>query len=579
VIVPVTMSNPSALQKSDARPLRMMWSVNAALVVLIILASVLAFGLMAAQPVGIDDAYITFVYARHLQEGHGLVYNLGGERVEGATSMAWTLIASVVLAFTRHPEVPMLLVSGVLTFFTLRSALRVLQLVTGDFAGVQPRWLALLVVWAAAQPGLFAWNVLTLMESTLWTFLVTYAVSKLTESAWAATEEPSLAHHGGLIACVAAMALTRPESMLFLPLLLGCAVLAVARAAGVRAALRHCLPALVAFGLATSALVGFRVAYFGYPWPNTYYAKTDSHRLYSFLMGVRYGAKFLIYRPWNSAALSVLVVVFARVLRSVLRRAASREERALFVASGGVLCCLALPLLTGGDAFGEFRVYQPIVLLLIAPVAHLWATNPRVERLTERLRRGTRPIWAGLALTLLLSGVWITFDETHQLGGEFTAAVHGQRVGQSLSQALAGTAVPPTIGVLGAGGTAWRYHGPVVDLLGLNWTKMAHSNTDRRGFRHGHGAFSADIFWTQPPQILILDLQTGARCDARTRASSLQSHIVTLWLRGLTLSKRFERTFEAGCLGEGESSVVGFFSREWLRARPSAVHYHALIEG
>ena len=38
-----------------------------------------------------DDAYITFVYARNLAEGHGLVYN-PGEWVEGYSEFLWALV-------------------------------------------------------------------------------------------------------------------------------------------------------------------------------------------------------------------------------------------------------------------------------------------------------------------------------------------------------------------------------------------------------------------------------------------------------------------------------------------------------
>ena len=33
--------------------------------------------------IGVDDANIYMVYMRNLAEGHGLVFNVGGERVEG----------------------------------------------------------------------------------------------------------------------------------------------------------------------------------------------------------------------------------------------------------------------------------------------------------------------------------------------------------------------------------------------------------------------------------------------------------------------------------------------------------------
>ena len=38
-----------------------------------------------------DDAYIAFRYGRNLMQGHGLVFN-AGERVEGYTSLLWTLL-------------------------------------------------------------------------------------------------------------------------------------------------------------------------------------------------------------------------------------------------------------------------------------------------------------------------------------------------------------------------------------------------------------------------------------------------------------------------------------------------------
>ena len=37
--------------------------------------------------VGMDDANIGFRYARNLAEGQGFVFNPGGERIEGVTSL------------------------------------------------------------------------------------------------------------------------------------------------------------------------------------------------------------------------------------------------------------------------------------------------------------------------------------------------------------------------------------------------------------------------------------------------------------------------------------------------------------
>ena len=48
---------------------------------------------LMSRPITLDDAYITFRYARHLAEGYGLgAWNRTGEHVEGYSSLLWTLL-------------------------------------------------------------------------------------------------------------------------------------------------------------------------------------------------------------------------------------------------------------------------------------------------------------------------------------------------------------------------------------------------------------------------------------------------------------------------------------------------------
>jgi hypothetical protein len=287
--------------------------------------------------------------------------------------------------------------------------------------------------------------------------------------------------------------------------------------------------------------------------------------------------KFFARRPWNAAAVAALVVAVWPCVRTVAIRKWSGPERALLVISGTILYFLAVPMFTGGDPFGEFRFYQPIVLLLIVPPAFLSLKYLPEDRPLEPLARGARRIWVPALGAVALLATWASFHANNDLSGEFTAATVGRRVGESLTQMLKKTEKElPIMGVIGAGGLGWGYDGPVLDLLGLNWTKMGHSNADRRGIRVGHGAFSADVFWTEPPDFLVLDLQGGGECDRQTQVSAVQTWIVQNWLRGVTQSARFAERYEAGCLGEGRSSVAGFFSKAWLKARPG-LDYHPLV--
>src|SRR6185295_18846415 len=94
----------------------------ALLLVIVGSAAWLAQFLSRTPLVGYDDANIFLVYARNIAGGHGFVYNVGGERVEGFTSPAWTLLCAAVMRITAHPE-PVLAAINVMTIVAAACAL------------------------------------------------------------------------------------------------------------------------------------------------------------------------------------------------------------------------------------------------------------------------------------------------------------------------------------------------------------------------------------------------------------------------------------------------------------------------
>ena len=62
----------------------------------------LALYVVAHQPHGVDDAYISFRYAQNFAQGDGPVYNVG-ERVYGSTAMLWVALLAGLAAATRAP--------------------------------------------------------------------------------------------------------------------------------------------------------------------------------------------------------------------------------------------------------------------------------------------------------------------------------------------------------------------------------------------------------------------------------------------------------------------------------------------
>lgn len=68
--------------------------------------------------IGIDDANIYMVYMKNFAQGHGFVYNIGDERVEGFTSLLWTIIGSFVFLISSSPEFLLLGLNLVIVAYT-----------------------------------------------------------------------------------------------------------------------------------------------------------------------------------------------------------------------------------------------------------------------------------------------------------------------------------------------------------------------------------------------------------------------------------------------------------------------------
>ena len=60
----------------------------------------------------------------------------------------------------------------------------------------------------------------------------------------------------------------------------------------------------------------------------------------------------------------------------------------------------------------------------------------------------------------------------------------------------------PSFGRIWAGGYAFAYNGPTVDLMGLNNTLMAHATKEKIGLKN-HAAFDKNTFYRLKPDLLI----------------------------------------------------------------------------
>jgi hypothetical protein len=167
---------------SRARPPAGRLLLLAALTAVIATAAWVAHSLSGTPLVGYDDANIFFVYARNLVEGNGFVYNPGGERVEGFTSLLWLLICSAARAITPQFE-------GLLFTFSIACVSVAVwwlhgfisDVLAGFAVGDRARatmFALALVLGVALAPGFIVWNVVSLMDAGLWSavFIITTVI-------------------------------------------------------------------------------------------------------------------------------------------------------------------------------------------------------------------------------------------------------------------------------------------------------------------------------------------------------------------------------------------------------------------
>lgn len=463
----------------------------------------LAHSLSGTPLVGYDDANVFFVYARNLVGGHGFVFNAGGERVEGFTSLLWLLICSAARLVTPRFEFLLFAINIVclsVALWWLHGLMT--AILTRHGGGRHAAALAfVLTASVALAPGFVVWNVVSLMDAGLWSslFIITTAVVLRQ-----AIDPPRDRTRALLPLLLIALVLTRPEALLVGPVVIAASMLAQ------RSITMH-LPSIVAFAGAVAALLAWRLSYFGYPLPNSYYATAEplSTRLAA---GFDYFSDFALANPLVPLALAAGLIT----LRAAYHRARTspgEDARSLMALQSGVVVLMVagcvIPIAEGGDRFGFWRLLQPV-----APVA---AIQVVLSAAVLAARRPPLTVARTIAVAIMLALVpwrhWAVLDDTDYPSAttargfwytprvEIAIAGDMRHIGAAFDSVFPD--VKPTVGVIVAGGFALAYSGPTIDLMGHNLVAMAHAPGPRGGPR-GEMAFSPAVFTALSPDVVLL---------------------------------------------------------------------------
>lgn len=218
----------------------------------------------------IEDAAISFTYARHLASGEGLVAFPGGERVEGYSNPTWVLFMAALELVGVTPWASSKYGAAVLAVLTVWVTWAIARRLVDDPNDRVIGPLAALLL--AANPQYAIWNASGLENAIFSFFLALGMWRALVEAEGARPRFPASA------VAFALLALSRPEGAMYA--LVGAASSVMYQLARWRASEstgRQVATYLGGWAVLAAGLFGahqaFRLWYFAWPLPNTYYAK------------------------------------------------------------------------------------------------------------------------------------------------------------------------------------------------------------------------------------------------------------------------------------------------------------------
>ena len=415
-------------------------------IILFSLLFLLAYSLYI-QPWIFDDAFICFRYAENLNNGNGLVYNIG-ERVEGYTSFLWVMLMAIG-EFAGFDIILFSIIIGIIFAF----GCIILTAYSYKFInGITPAVSSIAALFLGTTGIFLPWGVSgveTLMFAFLVLLLVLYYMS---------IRGNGSRRDFSLLGAIAGIAtLTRPEgSLIFFVLLFDQIFRPPSRKRSVY---------LFSFFFFLALIVPhfiWRFVYYGYPLPNSFYAKVG-FEFSQFIRGCRYMVKFGI-----PALLIILPLIDPSNIYDFLKR-----QRIIFPMFIVVIIYTVYIIFIGGDYMPGLRFFAPVmaIICILSASAIMSCYSGKIIPFL---------VSATVIYNIYMLGFYYI---TPQIFAEGVAET-GREVGVWLNENADPNAV---IATNTAGSIPYFSKLKTIDMLGLNDAHIAHRKISDTGCRYaGH---------------------------------------------------------------------------------------------
>lgn len=353
-----------------------------------------------------DDAMISMHFAQNLAHGHGLVWNPGEAPVEGYTNFLWTLWMSALhLLPVATPNVSLLVMLSSALSLLVNGV--VVRRIAALLSGGDPfTMLGALTLTLFCYPIIY-WSLIGMEVGILSLFICTATLLSLQIG-----REPTGRRLAALALVLALALLTRSDAVLPTGIIIIGTILGSAREKRIKVA----LVLLGSAGLTLALHTGFRLAYYHYPLPNTYYLKVHGTPLADRLaVGSVALLRTLSFELW------VLLLVPALV--SWVERNRRRDLRWLMI-YGVFAAQAAYSVYVGGDAWEFNRTANRYIAIALplGGVAFFSAIGDLLRsKDTARIRPVARLLVAGAAANMLVLSFahWIVPDTPFFVWGKW----------------------------------------------------------------------------------------------------------------------------------------------------------------
>ena len=314
-----------------------------------------------------DDAYTSFRYVKNFVEGNGLVFN-PGQRVEGYTNFLWVMILSIFY-FLDHAHILALDLENVaqilsvlfsvtvliLTYFLSKNILKkdverrsLIEKLIDELVNLTP------VFMLSISTPLIYWGV-SGMETSFFVSLVLFSILLFLKN------EENNSPTKSWIFLLVLSSLLRPEGMIVFALILTFKIYYLYKShqekkfiLRARAVFnRELVNEILFYATPLIIYICFRLIYYGYPLPNTFYAKTD-FSIEFIIRGINYFSDF---------ARAYLLYGFVLLFPTILFYDKIKAKELIFI-YWIIGAWTILNIIIGGDVLPIHRFFLPIMPLI-----------------------------------------------------------------------------------------------------------------------------------------------------------------------------------------------------------------------